>query len=209
MPHLHSVNLATAVSYGEWTGDMGSTGIDKRAVSNRVRLFDDHVDGDHVVDRKHHGGPYKAVYAYSLEDAAWWEQRLGQALAPGAFGENLTTAAIDINQLRIGEQLRVGSALLQVTEPRIPCRVFAGFWQRPDLIKEFTAAGLSGTYLRILEEGAVAAGDVIGSEERPQHDVTVGLTFAARTGGGVDRQALRPAFEFFPPKWQAWLDAGS
>jgi MOSC domain-containing protein YiiM len=209
MPHLLSVNTATVVSFGGWTGDMGSTGIDKRAVTHRVRLFDDHVDGDHVVDRKHHGGPYKAVYSYAREDAAWWEQEIGRDLPAGSFGENLTMTGISLNDLLIGERLRVGTALLQVSEPRIPCRVFAGFWDRPGLIKEFTAAGRSGTYLRIIEEGDVGSGDAITFASRPDHGVTVGQAFAARTGTGITREQLRPAFADFAPKWQAWIDAAS
>lgn len=209
MPHLLSVNIATVVSYGGWTGDMGSTGIDKRAVTHRVRLFDEHVDGDHVVDRKHHGGPYKAVYSYAREDAEWWEEEVGRDLPAGSFGENLTTSGVSLNELVIGERLRVGSTVLQVSEPRIPCRVFAGFWDRPGLIKEFTAAGRSGTYLRIIEEGDVGAGDELEVVSRPEHDVTVAMAFAARTGGGVAREQLRPAFDDFAPKWQAWIDASS
>ncbi len=209
MPHLSSVNLASAVSYGDWTGDMGSTGIDKRPVAHRVRLLDDHVEGDHVVDRKHHGGPYKAVYSYAREDAAWWERELGRPIPAGAFGENLTTRGLDLNGFLIGERLRIGSALLQVSEPRIPCRVFAGFWERPGLIKEFSAAGRPGAYLRILEPGDVGGGDTIESISRPAHGVTIGMAFSARTGGGITRQQLQPAHAEFAPKWQAWIDASA
>ena len=209
MATLLSINLATAPTFGPWTGSEGSTGIDKRPADGRVRVFDDHVDGDTVVDRKHHGGEFKAVYAYSREDATWWETEIGRALAGGSFGENLTTEGLDINDARIGEQWRIGSVLLQVSEPRIPCRVFAGFWDRPNLIKEFTAAGRSGTYLRILEAGDLGAGDDIELVHRPEHDVTVALAFAAKTAAGPTRAELRPAFDYFPPKWQAWIQSGS
>lgn len=208
MPHLRSVNIAATTRSGDWTGSMGETGIDKRSIAHRVRLFDDHVEGDHVVDRKHHGGQYKAVYAYAHEDALWWSSEIGRQLPAGSFGENLTTSGIELNDARIGELWRIGSALLRVTEPRIPCRVFAGFWDRPDLVKEFTAAGRSGTYLAIVEEGDVGPGDAIVVVARPDHDVTVGMAFAARSGHTYARAEIRPARAHFAPKWQAWLDAG-
>lgn len=209
MATLLSVNIATAPTFGPWTGSEGSTGIDKRPATQRIRIFDDHVDGDTVVDITHHGGEHKAVYAYSREDAEWWERQIGRPLAPGSFGENLTTKGIDINAAVIGERWRIGSVVLEVSEPRIPCRVFAGFWDRPNLIKEFSAAGRSGTYLRIVEEGDVGAGDVIDAIHRPAHAVTLGQAFSARVGNGVERAALVPALNDFAPKWQQWINAGS
>lgn len=209
MATLLSVNIATAPTFGPWTGSEGSTGIDKRPASTRVRIFDDHVEGDTVVDRKHHGGEHKAVYAYAREDALWWEADLGRALAPGAFGENLTTQGIDINAALIGERWRIGSVVLEVSEPRIPCRVFAGFWDRPNLIKEFSAAGRSGTYLRIIEAGDVGAGDELELVHRPSHGVTLGQAFSARVGNGADRVELLPALNDFAPKWQQWINAAN
>lgn len=208
MAHVRSVNIANSPTFGPWTGSEGSTGIDKRPVSHPVRVFDHHVDGDTVVDRKHHGGEFKAVYAYAREDAEWWEAEIGRPLDGGAFGENLTTVGIDVTAARIGEQWRIGSVLLQVTEPRIPCRVFAGFWDRPHLVKEFTQAGRPGAYLRIIEEGEVTAGDGIEVVHRPGHSVTLGLAFAAKTAQGVDRTALLPALADLSPKWQEWATAG-
>lgn len=201
------MNIATEARTEAWASDAGSTGIDKRGVPHRVRIFDDHVDGDHVMEVKHHGGRYKAVYSYSHEDSMWWELEIGRGLPPGSFGENLTTSGLDLNGALIGEQWRIGTVLLQVTEPRIPCKVFAGFWDRPHLVKEFSDAGRSGAYLQIIEAGELRAGDQITVVRRPAHEVTIGLTFASRTGKGPERDALRPAYDFFAPKWQAWLDA--
>ena len=202
---LLSVNLAADLHRGEpWTGSNPETGIDKRAVDRRVRIFDDHVEGDTVVDRTHHGGQYKAVYAYAREDAAWWEDEIGRPLAGGAFGENLTTIGLDITNAVIGEQWRIGSVVLQVTEPRIPCRVFAGFWDRPNLIKEFSDAGRPGTYLKIVEEGDVGAGDGISVVRRPDHGVTVGMAFAAKLGAAELLTRLY-GVDDFPPKWQDWI----
>ena len=205
MAHVLSVNLAAARTYGAWAGDQGSTGIDKRPVAHRVRFCDDHVEGDTVVDMRHHGGTHKAVYAYAHEDARWWEYQTGKELTPGVFGENLTTVGIDLNQLEIGTQLAVGSALLEVSEPRIPCRVFAGFWDRPQLIKEFSAANRPGTYLRIIHDGEIAAGDEITMSASPSHSVTVEMAYRAKNGNGITAAQLIPALNDFSPEWQSWI----
>lgn len=207
MATLLSVNIASTPTFGPWTGSEGSTGIDKRPTSASVRIFDNHVDGDTVVDRQHHGGEHKAVYAYAQEDAAWWEREIDRPLTPGSFGENLTMHGMDITAALIGERWRIGTALLEVSEPRIPCRVFAGFWDRPNLIKEFSAAGRPGTYLRVIEAGSVVAGDAIHVVHRPDHAVTVGLAFAVRVGTAGARSELVPARAHFAPKWQQFIDA--
>lgn len=203
---LRSVNVAVDLHRGEaWTGTEGHTGIDKRPVSHRVRVFDDHVEGDRVIDRKHHGGEFKAVYAYAFEDAEWWEQRIGRPLAPGAFGENLTTESLHISDALIGERWRMGTAVLQVTEPRIACRVFAGFWDRPNLIKEFSDAGRSGTYLKIVVEGELGAGDDIEVVHRPDSRVTVGMLNAARLNDAPVSAAWLDCPDL-SPKWRDWIE---
>jgi MOSC domain-containing protein YiiM len=204
MPTLLSVNVAATAVRGAWTGSEGRSGIDKRSVTHRVNLLDNHVEGDTVVDRKHHGGTHKAVYAYAREDAEYWESQVGRPLAPGAFGENLTTSGIDLNQLAIGTQLRIGTVLLEVSEPRIPCRVFAGFWDRPQLIKEFTDAGRPGTYLRIIEPGQVGSGDSIEIVSVPEHGVTVAMAYAAKSNV-LHRSELKPALSHFSEDWQNWI----
>lgn len=177
-----TVNVAAVVHEGAWTGSEGKTGIDKRPVNGAIRFTDNGLAGDVVVDKKHHGGFDKAVYAYASEDAKWWERQIGVEINNGAFGENLTTEGIDVNGALIGERWRIGNVLLEVSEPRIPCRVFAGFWDRPTLIKDFTAALRPGSYLRIIEEGEIKAGDLIRVEFKPQHEETIRDLFAAKSG---------------------------
>lgn len=177
-----TVNVAAVVHEGAWTGSEGKTGIDKRPVNGAIRFTENGLAGDVIVDKKHHGGFDKAVYAYASEDAKWWERQIGVEINNGAFGENLTTEGIDVNGALIGERWRIGNVLLEVSEPRIPCRVFAGFWDRPTLIKDFTAALRPGSYLRIIEEGEVKAGDLIRVEFKPQHEVTIRDLFAAKSG---------------------------
>jgi MOSC domain-containing protein YiiM len=164
-----------------WAGDKGVTGIDKRPVDGPVRVHRYGFDGDRVLDTRVHGGIDQALYAYSREDADWWAAELGRELKPGNFGENLTTAGIDLTESIIGERWTVGTSLVEVSCSRQPCRVFAGFWQVPDLIKRFTARALPGAYLRVLTEGEIAAGDRIEVVHRPDHGLTIGILFRALT----------------------------
>jgi MOSC domain-containing protein YiiM len=177
-----SVNITSVVHKGEWTGSEGKTGIDKRPVLGPVQFAHEEVTGDVVIDRNHHGGYDQAVYAYAREDADWWEKELGQSIANGRFGENLTTSGIDVNGALVGERWKIGTTILEVSQPRIPCRVFAGFWQRPTLIKEFMAAGKPGTYLRIIQEGHISAGDEIEVTFKPEHNVSIADLYAAKNG---------------------------
>lgn len=204
MAKVLSVNVTAIVHEGAWTGSEGRTGIDKRPTESAVRFENDGVAGDVVVDRKHHGGYDKAVYAYSREDSDWWEKEIGRPISNGAFGENLTTQGIDVNQAVIGERWQVGSVILEVSEPRIPCRVFAGFWDRPTLIKDFTAALKSGAYLRIIEEGEISANDEIKVISRPEHGVTITDVFAAKSGERGKIAQLKQA-EQLSDSYKEWL----
>ncbi|TWJ27734.1 MOSC domain-containing protein YiiM [Micromonospora sagamiensis] len=173
------MNLAV-ITEAEWAGDAsGRSGIDKRPAAGRVPVRADGVAGDFIAERAVHGGPDQAVYAYGVEDADWWAAELDRAVPPGRFGENLSTLGVDVTGAVIGEQWAVGSALLQVTKPRTPCRTFAGFWGVPDLIKRFGARAAPGAYLRVLREGEVGADDPVEVRERPAHGVTVGEVFRA------------------------------
>jgi MOSC domain-containing protein YiiM len=177
---LLTVNLGRSVA-AEWAGDKGVTGIDKRPVAGRVRADRYGLDGDRVLDDRVHGGLDQALYAYAHEDAQWWADELGRDIRPGNFGENLTTLGIDVTGAVIGEQWAVGPVVVEVSSPRFPCRVFAGFWHMPDLIKRFTARGLPGAYLRVVTPGEIGADDPIQVVHRPDHGVTIGVTFRALT----------------------------
>jgi MOSC domain-containing protein YiiM len=205
MAKVLTVNIAAVVHEGAWTGSEGRTGIDKQPAASKVKFENDGVAGDVVVDRKHHGGYDKAVYAYAKEDAAWWESEIGRELSNGAFGENLTTEGIDVNAALIGERWQIGSVILEVSEPRIPCRVFAGFWDRPTLIKDFTDARRSGAYLRIIQEGEIAAGDEITVIHRPEHEVTIKDIFDAKAGERGKIVQLKQVSEL-SDKYKEWLE---
>jgi len=168
-------------------GKSGESAIDKRPVTGRVRVHLLGVEGDAQSDRANHGGVDQAVYAYALEDLDVWAKRLRRELHPGQFGENLSTSGLDVTGAVIGETWRIGSTLLQVTRPRMPCVVFQNWRNEPHWVKRFTAEGRPGAYLRMLEEGDIGAGDEITVEDRPEHGVTIGLTFRAWT---TDRDPL-------------------
>jgi MOSC domain-containing protein YiiM len=177
-----SINITSVVHQGEWTGSEGRTGIDKRSVTGAIEFKNNGVVGDRVIDTNAHGGYEQAVYAYAREDAQWWEREIIEEIPAGRFGENLTTEGIDVNAAIIGEQWKIGSVILEVSQPRIPCRVFAGFWKRATLIKDFTQAGRPGTYLRIIQEGTAQAGDAIEVIFKPNHTITISDLFAAKSG---------------------------
>jgi MOSC domain-containing protein YiiM len=162
-------------------GTLKRTAIDKRPAKGLVRIEPLGVVGDDIADLKHHGGIDQAVYAFAREDYAHWEAELGRPLAAGSFGENLTTVGLDVQGARIGERWRVGDCLLEVTDVRIPCAVFAGFVDEPQWVRRFTEHGVPGAYLRVIEPGEVAAGDEITVAEPRPHDLTVGYAFRAAT----------------------------
>lgn len=156
-------------------GKPRTTAIWKDPVEGRLSLRRTGVDGDHQADPSVHGGPRKAVYAYAAEDEAWWQQELGTRIAPGTFGENLTVIGVNLNEAVIGEQWQVGGALLEVTQPRFPCWKLGFRMGDARFPKRFLAAGRAGTYLSVLQEGEVGAGDHVKPVLRPGHRITVGL----------------------------------
>jgi MOSC domain-containing protein YiiM len=177
-----SINITSVVHQGEWTGSEGRTGIDKRSVAGPIEFKNNGVVGDRIIDTNVHGGYDQAVYAYALEDAQWWEKEIGEKISAGRFGENLTTEGIDVNAALVGEKWKIGTVILEVSQPRIPCRVFAGFWKRATLIKDFTQAGRPGAYLRIIQEGTAQAGDSIEVIYKPDHSISISDLFSAKSG---------------------------
>jgi MOSC domain-containing protein YiiM len=175
--HLVAVSRVFEVRETDRPGYL--TGIDKRPVPGPAAVGQLGVEGDEQVDRVNHGGPDKAVYAYASEDLARWSGELGRDLGPGMFGENLTTAGVDVTGAVIGERWAVGDGglLLEVTMPRTPCYKFAHKMGERRWIKRFTAAGAPGAYLRVLQPGPAAAGDRIEVQDRPAHGVSVGAIF--------------------------------
>jgi MOSC domain-containing protein YiiM len=203
---LVSVNAAQ-VDHPVWKhwNDSG-TAIDKRPVTGPVRAEALGLVGDAQADLVNHGGPYQALYAYSTEDAAFWAAELSRATPPGAFGENLTTTGVDVSGAVIGERWRVGSVLVEVTAPRIPCRTFAVFWDVPHLVRRFMDAARPGAYMKVVEEGVLQAGDPVTVLSRPAHGMTVADLIRARSGDRSLVPGIRE-IEDLPPGWRAWVDS--
>lgn len=149
------------------------TGIFKEPQQGRVPIAGVAVGDDVQVDKRYHGGPYQAVYAYAREDYEWWSTQLDRELSSGMFGENITTQGIDITNALLGERWRVGTATLEITDPRVPCSTLRSRMGIRGFVKTFAAARRFGAYFSIVEEGDVAAGDDVVVLERPDHDVTI------------------------------------
>ena len=187
-PVVRSVNIGGARGGIRPRG--GQTAIDKRPVDS-VEVRDpgpkrgglgSGVVGDDVSSRKHHGGSSQAVYAVAREELDWWGGALGRELRDGMFGENLTTSGLDVDGSVVGERWRVGSALLEVTGPRIPCATFAAWMGERGWVRRFTERGRTGAYLAVVEPGVVSTGDVVEVLGRPGHGITVPEVFRAFTG---------------------------
>src|SRR5690349_5730583 len=176
-----SVNVGRGKD-ADWAGKLGRTAIDKRPVPGRITVGKLGLGGDEQVDKPAHGGPEQAVYAYAREDLDWWVEHVGRELANGTFGENITTAGVDVTGAMIGEIWQLGTATVQVTGPRIPCVVFAGWMDERHWVKRFADARRPGAYLRVLREGAVAAGDPVVVLSRPGERVTIAESMSAYYG---------------------------
>ncbi len=157
----------------EYNGRPARSAIWKTPVAGRVAARGVNLAGDDQADRRAHGGPDKAVYAYAVEDLRWWERQLGRPLQHGELGENLTTEGIEVNGARVGERWAVGTTILEVSEPRVPCWRLGVRMNDKLFPRRFTEALRPGAYLRILVEGDVGAGDEIRVTERPDHDLTI------------------------------------
>jgi len=172
-------------------------------VAGRVAARGVNLEGDDQADRKAHGGPDKSVYAYALEDVRWWEEQLGRSLQYGDFGENLRTEGIAVNDALVGERWAIGTAVFEVSEPRIPCWKLGVRMNDQRFVRRFTEALRPGAYLRIIVEGTIGAGDEIRIIERPDHDLMVRGIFRiyTRDRGEVERLLAIPRIS---ESWRGW-----
>lgn len=139
----------------------GKTGIYKLPVSGPVQIDPLGIPQDAICDTANHGGFDQALYIYGQPDYAWWSTQLGQPLMPGTFGENLTISDFESAAFSLGDCLQIGSVLLQVTSPRIPCSTLAARMGDPTFVKRFRAAERPGLYCRVLQAGTLQAGDPV------------------------------------------------
>jgi MOSC domain-containing protein YiiM len=179
-----SINTGRSVD-AEWAGGLKRTAIDKRPVHGTaaaVTVGRLGLAGDEQADKEHHGGYEQAVYAYAREDLDWWVERLGRELPNGTFGENITTLGLDVTGALIGERWQLGTAVVEVTGPRIPCVVFQNWLGEDHWVRRFAAGGRPGAYLRVIEEGMVAPGDRVLVLGRPAASVTIAESMRAYYG---------------------------
>lgn len=191
-----------------WKGLHVMTGIFKEAVHGPVMISTMNLAGDKQADLTVHGGVEKAVYGYPAEHYEYWRCELPDVtFAWGAFGENLTTEGLLEDTLYIGDRLRVGSAILTVTQPRIPCYKLALRFERDDMIKRFLRSGRSGFYFSVVELGEVSAGfevEILGRDPNQVTVADIGRLYLGQTRDpGLVQRATRVSA--LPRNWKAEL----
>lgn len=189
----------------QWRGDIVRTSIFKSPVKGPVMIRRYHVEGDAQANLKVHGGRDKAVYAYPAEHYDFWRVELPErSFAWGNFGENLTTRGLAEDDLQLGDTIRVGEAVLQVTEPRLPCSNLNVRFDRSDMVKRFLASRRTGFYLTVVEEGRVEAGDAIEFVDRRNHGIHVSDITRLFAFDKHDVEAMRKvvANDYVTDKWR-------
>lgn len=191
-----------------WKDRTVTTGIFKKPVEGPVSLRKLNLDGDRQADLSVHGGQDKAVYAYPSEHYAYWRDLLpGTELRWGMFGENFTTEGLLEDRINIGDRFRIGSALVMVTQPRMPCYKLGVKFGRDDVVKLFLKSGRPGFYFSVLEEGEVTAGNSIELVARDHNDITVGdiarLYVSEKENTELMRRAV--AVEALPTSWRKFF----
>jgi MOSC domain-containing protein YiiM len=141
-----------------WKGKSFHSGIIKESVPE-ITITRNGVENDVVVESKHHGGRYKAVYAYFEDDYAWWKNQTGREFPPGAMGENILIDGLSSTDFFLGDQITIGDATLEVSQPRIPCYKLEARLNEEGFIKTFAEAGRYGLYFRVPSGGTIRTGD--------------------------------------------------
>jgi len=154
-------------------GKQVKTGIYKTPTNVPIYLEKEQVRGDEISNRKVHGGAFKACYLFSAEHYPYWEN-----LYPhfdwhwGILGENLTVKGLDENKIYVGDIYKIGSAVIQITQPREPCSTFGVKMGSQAILKQFIQHGYPGTYVRVLEEGYVKVNDTFELIEKAKNSLT-------------------------------------
>ena len=185
-----------------------STGIFKQPVSGQVVLRTLNLDGDKQADLSVHGGPNKAIYAYPSEHYDYWRHELpGVDLPWGAFGENFTTNGLAEDKIRVGDRFRVGSAILTVRQPRMPCYKLAAKFQRDDMVERFMRSARSGLYFSVEQEGKVAEGDTIERISQAEEGITIAEMNRLFTSEKYNRFLLQKAIASpaLPEDWREYF----
>lgn len=149
------------------------TGIYKNPVAEPVQITTPGIQQDFIASTKHHGGPDQAIYVYGEADYRWWSTELGYEISAGTFGDNLTISKLESAQFNVGDRLHIGSVVLEVTAPRIPCKTFARRMQDPLFIKKFRHAEKPGLYCRVIQQGVVQVDDEVSIEKYQGETISI------------------------------------
>ena len=187
----------------EWLGHPLVTSIWKQPVEGRLAARGVNIAGDDQADRGVHGGEHKAIYVYAREDQSWWESQLGRPIDVGGFGENLTLEGVDVTGAVIGERWAIGSAVVEVSQARIPCVKLGARMGDKDFPIRFREALRPGAYLRIVAEGDLGAGDEVALISRPDHGITIRQVFSIYRTRPSEAGVLLRATEL-TPRWRDW-----
>lgn len=205
---LISLNVALP-RLAMWRTETVKTGIFKQPVSGPVQLRTLNLDGDRQADLAVHGGPNKAVYAYPSEHYEFWRQELlGEPQLPwGMFGENFTSEGLFEHELRIGDRLQIGGAILVVRQPRIPCYKLGIKFQRSDIIARFLRSGRSGFYFSVEREGTVEAGNSFEFLSRAPEAISIAEMNRVFAEDKYNVELLNKAIESpaLPEDWRDYL----
>jgi MOSC domain-containing protein YiiM len=173
---LISVNIGSKRTQPK--GDeIETTGIYKLPTREPVQIKSLGIAEDFICDQKNHGGPDQAIYVYGAADYSWWSKELGREIEAGTFGENLTVSELESAQVNIGDRLHVGSVILEVTAPRIPCSTLAARMKDPQFVKHYRRAERPGLYCRVIQEGMVKVGDQVSIEKPADKSLSIGQAF--------------------------------
>ncbi len=167
-----------------WTSAIWKTPVEGAVWADRGGLT-----GDHVVDRRHHGGPERAILMYAGSHYPRWRAEWGRRdIFPGAFGENLTVEGLDEDRVCLGDVFEVGAIRLEVSAPRAPCLTLARRHQRPGLVEEVIANGRHGWYVRVRRAGWLEAGMEVTLRDRPFPQWTVARAGRVKWGRGLPEE---------------------
>lgn len=199
-----SINVGRPREF-DYHGRPARSAIWKVSVTGRVAARGVNLEGDEQADRKAHGGPDKAVYAYAVEDLRWWQNEIGRSIPYGGFGENLTTEGIEVNDALVGERWEIGTAVFEISEPRVPCWRLGVRMNDALFPRRFTEAMRPGAYLRIIADGDLTATDEIRIVEKPNHDLTIRDVFRIFTRDRHEVERLL-AIPRMSESWKRWAE---
>lgn len=199
-----SINVGRPREF-DYQGRPARSAIWKVSVTGRVAARGVNLEGDEQADRRAHGGPDKAVYAYAVEDLRWWQNEIGRSIPYGGFGENLTTEGVEVNDALVGERWEIGTALFEISEPRVPCWRLGVRMNDALFPRRFTEAMRPGAYLRIIAEGDLTATDEIRIVEKPNHDLTIRDVFRIFTRDRHEVERLL-AIPRMSESWKRWAE---